>query len=83
MYVACQADCTEAQVDLFGRDPPLIALCEEPEQTPKSELIRGGGVRPLEGADTKTSAALEESGQDPPGPFLDTLWEGSWRTDEG
>ena len=32
MWVACQAECTEDQIDLFGSvTPPVIALCSEPE----------------------------------------------------
>jgi len=55
MYVACQAECEDRQIDLFGRNPPLIALCEEPEQTPNDALGvatrepegGGGGEYPL------------------------------------
>ena len=45
MWVACLADCTSRQLSLLGRDPPLIALCEKPEETPN----RGGhGTLPWE-----------------------------------
>ena len=55
VYTACKADCLDDQLDFFGRNPPLIALCEKPEQTPKMEHSREGGVVPPEGADFKES----------------------------
>jgi len=41
LWVACKGECTDDQIDIFGRNPPLIALCAEPEETPK---VAGGNL---------------------------------------
>ena len=78
-WVACQADCIDDQVDMFGRNPPLVALCEEPEETPKAAGVEhsgGEGVVPLEGGATNGSDEGTEWPGDPPQAFLDSMWEG-------
>ena len=73
VWVACSADCESDQADLFGRNPPLIALCEEAEQTPKVEHPEEGWVRPLESSAANPSGTLQH---EPPAGWLSTIWEG-------
>ena len=80
MWVACQAECEDDQMDLFGRNPPLIALLPEPDgdrRNTEAELFGGGGVVPCEGGDARTSEGLIHISEVPPPRFLELLWEGS------
>ena len=84
MWVACQAECTDVQGDLFGRNPPIVSLCDEPEETPKArkrELSMEEGVVPLEGGATR---ANERSISEPPVGWLSSMWLGgpSWHEAE-
>ncbi len=77
VYVACQLDCEDEQLMLDGsRNPPLIALCAAPEETPKMEHQREGGVGPRKGGDARTTDVLEMGQAEPPPGFLELLWEG-------
>ncbi len=49
----------------------------EPDREVETELDEGERVEPLEGGDTKTSAEELSAIQEPPGWFLDSLWEGN------
>ncbi len=76
-YVACQAECIDVQGDLFGRNPPLIALELVPDEVLRAwELSGAEGVRPPEGGATNESDTIVEQAWGPPQDFLDTLWEG-------
>ena len=73
VYVACEADCLSPQLDAFGRNPPLIALCEKPEETPKMEQATEEGVVPLESGAANGSDVGES---EPPSGWLSSMWEG-------
>ena len=77
VWVACKHDCLDEQLDAFGRNPPLIALCAGPEETPKMEHQRGGGVGLLEDGDGRMSDKKNQALVALPPGFLDVMWEGS------
>ena len=55
MWVACQADCIDDQIDLFlPRTPPLIALEDEPGFPSGTDSQVGGRGTP-EGRESNTS----------------------------
>ena len=76
--MACQAECTEDQIDLFqARTPPLIALVERATGFPTEEYwnARGqGGVSPYEGGDVMDDRLQEVD--EPPVGWLSSIWEG-------
>ena len=74
MWVACQAECTDDQSDLFlPVTPPVIALCSQSEG--EMELSRSDGVGPCEG----DAAADDYQEEDEPAVgWLSTMWEGGW-----
>ena len=77
VWVACETECLSEQLDAFGRNPPLRALCDEPEQTPKMEHSTEGGVVPFVGGDARTTVTESRSLVAPSPGFLDTMWEGN------
>ncbi len=79
VWVACQADCLDAQLMLDGsRNPPLIALCEDPQKVLKEPEVKEGGKGTPEGRESNTSGLLPQSQVAPPPGFLNALWEGDW-----
>ena len=72
-WVKCENDlCVFGQLDLPG-------FTDEPVCTPHDsdvELVGVEAVVSLEGGAAEVSHRLVEPLQDPPGEFLDTLWEG-------
>ena len=79
VWVACPKLCLDDQVDMFGRNPPLMALCSEAEGV--AELSEREGVVPLEGGAARTSVAKNEGPGDLPPGFLRNLWEGEVNED--
>ena len=78
VWVACKHECVDEQLLLDGsRNPPLIALCAGPEETPKVELPKEGGVGLLEDSAVRMSDTKNQGLEDPPRDFLDVMWEGS------
>ena len=77
VWVACQAGCLDAQGDLFGVSPPMIALGPEPEE--EMEPLERERVAPPEGgaADETDSSVLVHIGV-PLEAVLLHLWEGGW-----
>ena len=76
--MACQADCTEQQHDLWlARTPPLIALEEEPSESDGTFDIEGGRET-QEGGDAVVSGLTHISQLAPPVGFLSDFWEGGW-----
>ena len=76
LWVACQAECLEEQGDLFGRNPPIVSLCEDTEETPKvgkREPLEEEGVVPLEG---EATVMRQEGSSEPPAGWLSSMWEG-------
>jgi len=56
VWTACQVECCENQLDLFGRNPPLIALSADLSELPESDgTMSGRGVGPPEGSEADRS----------------------------
>ncbi len=76
--MACEQDCLSEQLDLLGRNPPLIALCSEAEGRAELEVRehpREEGLEPRKGREAgMTMRYIRE----PPVGWLSSLWEGQY-----